>query len=68
MMQHRNKLNGLSAPAEPTGVADAKAAALRRDCDYARAEIKRLKLELALVRDELHHLADATSEFVHLML
>lgn len=67
-MQHRNKLNGVSAPAKVTIKADARVDALRRDYNYAQAEIKRLKLELALARDEINELTEATSEFVHLMI
>jgi predicted nucleic acid-binding Zn-ribbon protein len=67
-MQHRSKLNGLSVPATATSVADAKVAALLRDYEYAKAEIKRLNLELALVREELHELEEATSDLVHLMI
>jgi predicted nucleic acid-binding Zn-ribbon protein len=67
-MQHRNKLTGLSVSATDSSVADAKVSALRRDYEYAKAEITRLKLELAQARDELHELEDATSDFVRLML
>lgn len=49
-------------------VADAKLGSLRRDYECAKTEIRRLKLELALVRDELAELTDATSDFVRFML
>lgn len=55
-------------PAPASGLANAKASALRRDYEYAQAEITRLKLELAQARDQLHQLEDATSDFVHLMI
>jgi predicted nucleic acid-binding Zn-ribbon protein len=67
-MQHRSKSNGLSAPASVTSEAGAKVSALRHDFEYAKAEIKRLKLELAQARDELHELEEATSDLVHLMI
>ena len=68
IMQHRNSSIGLSVPAPASGLANAKASALRRDYEYAQAEITRLKLELAQARDQLHQLEDATSDFVHLMI
>lgn len=39
-----------------------------RDLENARAEIERLKLELAQAREELETLTEATSDFVRLML
>ena len=68
IMQHRNKLNGLGAPTSSTRVADIKVGALRRDYEYATAEIARLKLELAQAREELDELTDATSDFVRFLL
>lgn len=38
------------------------------DMAYAKAEIERLKLELAQAREELESLTEATSDFVKLML
>lgn len=38
------------------------------DMERAKAEIERLKLELAQARDELESLTEATSDFVRLML
>ena len=38
------------------------------DMEHARAEIERLKLELAQAREELESLTEATSDFVRLML
>jgi hypothetical protein len=67
-MQHRNELNGVSAPVKSIKVADTKVAAVLRDDKYAKAEITRLKLELAHARDELEALSYATSKFVHFML
>jgi hypothetical protein len=67
-MQNRNKLSGVSVSATASTVADAKVAALRRNYEYAQAEIRRLKLELALARDELDELSHATSDFVRLVL
>lgn len=67
-MQHRKKLNGVSVSAIASSVADAKVAALRRNYEYAQAEIKRLKLQLALAREELEELSDVTADFVRLML
>jgi transposase-like protein len=67
-MQHRKKLNGLAVPATETSVANAKVSALRRNYEYAQAEIKRLKLQLAQARDELDELSDVTADFVRLML
>lgn len=67
-MQHRKSLNGVTAPATASSVAGAKVAALRRNYEYAQAEIKRLKLQLALAREELEELSDVTADFVRLML
>jgi hypothetical protein len=47
---------------------DARADSTGLDMDHARAEIERLKLELAQVREELESLTEATSDFVRLML
>ena len=38
------------------------------DMAHAKAEIERLKLELAQAREELESLTEATSDFVKLML
>ena len=38
------------------------------DMEHARAEIERLKLELAQAHEELENLTEATSDFVRLML
>jgi outer membrane protein TolC len=67
-MQHRNKLNGTAAPAKTNGAAGVKVDASHRDYESAKAEITRLKLELAQAREELDELTNATSDFVHLML
>jgi hypothetical protein len=67
-MQQRNKVKRRRTSAMVSCVADAKLGSLRRDYECAKTEIRRLKLELALVRDELAELTDATSDFVRFML
>lgn len=64
-MQKRNGRNG-SKIAVTHGAADTEPA--RQDCEDAVAEIKRLKLELAKAREELHELTEATTDFMRLML
>lgn len=67
-MRQRNNLNGAggSATVFPKSVAGLTLAP--RDLVMAKAEIKRLKQELAQARDELEELTAATSDFVRLML
>jgi chromosome segregation ATPase len=67
-MQHRSKSNGLAAPTKLNGAVAVKLDASQRNYECAKAEIRRLKLVLAQVRDELEELTNATSDFVHLML
>jgi hypothetical protein len=66
MPRHQVKgLSQLSAASIHRGV-DADSTC--RDIESARAEIARLKLELAQAREELENLSEATSDFVRLML
>jgi hypothetical protein len=46
----------------------AAAEAASREIERAQNEIERLRLELAQAREELENLAEATSDFVRLML
>jgi cell shape-determining protein MreC len=64
-MPKRNHSNGLTK-LPCAGFTDVSPK--RKDCDNAIAEIKRLKLQLAEAREELHELTEATSDFVRLMI
>lgn len=71
-MQRQPKPIGLNAAVKPTAMARGKASdqpkVKRNDHEHAQAEIQRLKRELALAREELDELTEATSDFVRLML
>jgi outer membrane protein TolC len=64
----RRHLNGASQSLKSGSHKSAETDSTGLDMEHARAEIERLKLELALARDELESLTEATSDFVRLML
>jgi hypothetical protein len=64
----RHQVNGLSQLSGASINRGVDADPTCRDIENARAEIARLKLELAQAREELENLTEATSDFVRLML
>jgi hypothetical protein len=64
----RHQVNGLSQLSGASIHRGVNAHPTCRDIENARAEIARLKLELAQAREELENLSEATSDFVRLML
>jgi hypothetical protein len=61
-------LNGESQSLKSGSQQSTKVDPVGLDMEHARAEIERLKLELAQARDELESLTAATSDFVRLVL
>lgn len=65
----RRYLNGLNQSLKSgTRVGVKSDSAGLDDMEHAKKEIERLKRELALAREELEDLTEATSDFVRLML
>jgi transposase-like protein len=67
-MRPRTLTKGPAQVASRTTCAAVRAQTPAQDYAAVRAEIKRLKRELAQAREELETLTEATSDFVRLML